>query len=239
MPYKVGYRCCMLLLYIILSIIMIKTLVMIEIKIVLGGHIHDNNTVVNISDIGEQDEALLCYTNATDRCKNAGQLFVRGWYFPSGVAVKISDYNDSIYRNRDQSVVRLNRRNNATSPSGVFRCAVPDANGTSQSIYVGIYPEEGGILTITEPPNYSFDHVQIITCTSKGGPATNVEWLKDGQILGHKYEQQKRIVNQITAEYQSILSLGQSTPDEIIGKYTCRVNNARGGANETIHLHGS
>ena len=210
---------------------------MTEIKIVLGGHIHDNNSVVNISDIGESDDALLCYTNASNCCKRPGQV-AGEWYFPSEVAIKIFMFGDDIYRDRAPSVVRLNRRNNATSPSGVFRCEIPDASGTNQSIYIGVYPEGEGVITINELPSYSFDHDQFLTCTSRGGPATNVEWLKDGQILGDEYEQQKRIINQTTAEYQSVLSLSQLNPEEVIGNYTCRVNNARGGDNKTIRLHG-
>ena len=211
---------------------------MTEVKIILGGHVHGNNTVINITDIDQHDEALLCYTNAYNCCRNVGQG-VREWYFPSKVAVGIYADGNDFYRDRAQSVVRLNRRTNSTSPSGVFRCAIPDANGTTQNIYVGIYSQGKGAPTINELPTYSFDLNQIITCTSTGGPATTVEWLKDGQILQVvQYDQQKRIINQTTAEYQSILSLGRSIPDKVIGNYTCRVNNSRGAAIKTIHLYG-
>ena len=149
---------------------------------------------------------------------------------------------NDINRNRGPSVLRLisTLNDNIYPDGGVYRCEIPDANGTSQNIYVGIYPEGDleGVLTITKLPNYSFDIVQVIICTSAGGPATNVEWLKDGKILGDKYEQLKRIINLTTAEYQSILTLGQLIPEEVIGNYTCRVSNARGEANKTIHLHG-
>ena len=44
----------------------------------------------------------------------------------------------SIYRNRGASVVQLNRRNNAQSPTGLYRCEIPDASGTAQNIFVAI-----------------------------------------------------------------------------------------------------
>ena len=215
---------------------------MAEIKIVLGGHIYDNNSVINIHDIGENDEALLCYTNASDCCKAPAQI-VGQWHFPNGVPIDISTAlaSEEFYRNRAQSVVRLNRRNNATSPNGVYRCEIPDANGDSQNIYIGIYPSRSGVgePTINNFPEYrSYNNSQILTCTSAGGPATTVEWLKDGKILGDEYEQLKRIINLTTAEYQSTLSLGQSIPDEVIGNYTCRVSNARDKDSKIIHLHG-
>ena len=205
----------------------------------MDGNLHASNTIVDVNDIGNTNcEALLCLTNATNCCGNnygnQGE-----WYLPSGVPA--DDSNDVHFsRNRGPSVLRLTQ-NGSTSLQlmGVFRCEIPDASGVSQNLYIGIYPPGVGVPVINKLPEYSYNTSQMLTCTSTGGPATNVEWWKDGQILGHEYEQQKRIVNQTTAEYQSILSLGRSMPDEIIGKYTCRVNNARGGANETIHLHGS
>ena len=42
------------------------------------------------------------------------------------------------------SAVSLNRAGSGASQTGVFRCDLPDASGTSQSLYVGIYPEHDG-----------------------------------------------------------------------------------------------
>ena len=208
-----------------------------EVKIVLGGHIHGNNTIVTIADIDQNDSALLCYTNAFNCCKTTGQ-YAGDWYFPDGMPVKIFAVGDDFYRNRDRSVVRLNRRNNAISPTGVFRCEIHNASGVSQNIYAGIYPEGEGAPAINELPNYSYDLNQVITCISTGGPATTVEWSKNGQILGDEYEQQKRIINQTTSEYHSTLSLSKLRPDGVIGNYTCKVNNSRGACAKTIHLYG-
>ena len=159
---------------------------------------------------------------------------------PSGVPA--SDSNGMHFsRNRGPSVLRLNRStlNDDISPAGVFRCEIPDASGIRQYVYIGIYPPRVGAPMINKFPEYSYNNSQILTCTSIGGPATTVDWLKDGQTLGDEYEQQKGIINQTTAEYQSVLSLGQSRPDEVIGNYTCRVNNARGGDTKTIRLYGT
>ena len=32
------------------------------------------------------------------------------------------------------------------APSGMYHCEIPDASGTSQNLYVGIYPQEDGEL---------------------------------------------------------------------------------------------
>ena len=47
------------------------------------------------------------------------------------------------------------RRGSGTPPSGVYRCEIPDASGTSQNIYVGIYPQGVGELKM---------HINFIQC---------------------------------------------------------------------------
>ena len=60
------------------------------------------------------------------------------WYFPDGTLVPTGNTN-SIYRNRDLSAVRLNRMSTVEAPTGIYRCEVPDASGTTQSVSVGLY----------------------------------------------------------------------------------------------------
>ena len=208
-----------------------------EIAIFLDDKLYKNNSLVNISDIGNTNsEALLCLTNSIRCCPINGAH--EEWYTPSGAPVGNSEVNADFHRSSGPSVVYLLRLNDATSPTGVFRCAIPDASGTSQSIYVGVYPLGEGAPTVNDPLDYRYDLNQTLTCTSIGGPATTVQWWKDGQQLGDEYDQQKRVVNEITSKYQSVLSLGKKIPDDIVGKYTCFVSNVRGADNKTIHLHG-
>ena len=50
---------------------------------------------------------------------------------PDGNPVK-----ETPHRERDSTVVHLLRNYDATSPTGVFHCEIPDAFGTLQNIYV-------------------------------------------------------------------------------------------------------
>ncbi|MCG8620649.1 MAG: hypothetical protein MJE68_01440, partial [Proteobacteria bacterium] len=104
----------------------------------LRGQSIANNSYVNINDIGERDDALLCHTDKTDCCSGsynrAGE-----WYYPSGIQVGIyGDYYDEFYRNRGTRVVRLNYRQGSFTERGLFRCEVPDASNINQRIYVNI-----------------------------------------------------------------------------------------------------
>ena len=93
----------------------------------------DNDSFVDVDDIGEGDTALLCHTNDTDCCTNAQtgtDVALGKWFFPGGTNVPSSGSN--FFRNRGQSVVRLNRRNNP-SERGRFICEL-----LGDTIYVNI-----------------------------------------------------------------------------------------------------
>ena len=87
---------------------------------------------------------LFCLTPNTECCssnetRNGGTL--GEWYLPDGAL--LSTAGTAFTRGHIASAVTLNRLS-GTSLTGVFRCDVPDASGTSQSIYVGIYPYSDG-----------------------------------------------------------------------------------------------
>ena len=206
-----------------------------EVNLVLNGYIYGNNSIVTVDDIAENDSALLCYTNSDGCCESSRK---GEWYFPSGTTVGVMNDGGDLYRNRGPSVVRLNRRNNAMMPTGVFRCEIPDVNGTNQSIYVGIYPHGEGTPVINNSLSYSYNQTQSLECTSIGGPATNVKWWKNDVLLDDQYDQYKIVINETSSEYQNILSLYQKSPEEVIGSYICLVRNTRGERNRTIQLNG-
>ena len=68
---------------------------------------------------------------------------MREWYFPNGSSVGINGAGHSFYRDRVPSIVRLNRRHNATSPNGIFWCIIPSSITplpiTTKIIYIGVY----------------------------------------------------------------------------------------------------
>ena len=94
---------------------------------------------MNITDIGESSNALLCITNRSDCCwsHTGGQ-----WYYPNNASkVGVMGSNGDFYRNRGPSVVRLNRRNNVRSPTGIYHCVIPDQG---YALYIGVYNIDQG-----------------------------------------------------------------------------------------------
>ena len=110
----------------------------------LRGITYQNNSLVTLEDIGEWDDALLCLTDNTACCSRAQSpaMVMGDWYYPSGTGVPNNGEGWDFYRNRDQSVVRMNRRRGGVN--GTYRCVIPDTTGVNQTIYIGVYTAGSG-----------------------------------------------------------------------------------------------
>ena len=111
----------------------------------LRGRLYGNNSIVNLNEIGHDNEALLCLTNYTDCCSGDSSAERLGhWYLPNST-IPVNARSVDFYRNRGLSAVRLHRHNDSTMLSGIFRCEIPDANRVNQTIYIGIYMQRDGM----------------------------------------------------------------------------------------------
>ena len=105
-----------------------------------------NNGYVDVDDIGEDNNALLCHSNKTYCCDiksvNRPEDRAGEWHFSCNESINMGigilrQRTNAFYRKRGPSTVLLNRRGNP-SQRGCFRCEVPDANDVSQIIFVNI-----------------------------------------------------------------------------------------------------
>ena len=85
------------------------------------------------------------------------------------------------------------------------------------------------------------DQSRTLTCTSTGGPATTVNWRRDGVVitLNATHQQTKRLVDAVNGTYQTVLTIDPSVgQSDIVGTYNCTVENARGESSETVVVPG-
>ena len=109
---------------------------MTDIFFELGGEMLLNNSAISIADVGEGRRALFCRTDNVTCCRSpnsAGQF-----YFPNGDQVRTRRFGQGIYRNRRSQHIRLNRESGVTTPTGVYRCEIPDASGVTQNIFINL-----------------------------------------------------------------------------------------------------
>ncbi len=115
--------------------------------LLLKGHYFPNNSVINISDIGEDSDALYCFTDESRCCRSQDNFLqgIRDWYFPDGNPVRNKTANTLSATRGPRSVIL--HRDNVLVPNGIYRCQIYDEN-----TYVGIYSNSEGINVI----NYYF-----------------------------------------------------------------------------------
>ena len=101
----------------------------------LNGIAYPNNSVISLSEVGENEHALLCKTDLVPCCGTLPNRFGE-FYYPNGDTVSVKGLGHGFYRDRGAQMVCLNRREGVTSPTGKFRCAIPDASGTMRYLFV-------------------------------------------------------------------------------------------------------
>ena len=103
-----------------------------------------------ISDIGtaNDDTALLCHTNhPPDMTAGNGNMHSGGqWFRPDGSEVFPGGSSVGFRRNRGPMVIRLYRNTASTDPpvQGIYYCQIDDDTDTLQTVYVGLYNDDGG-----------------------------------------------------------------------------------------------
>ena len=123
----------------------------------LNGRIIPNNTILDINEVGEGDQALLCLTNLTSCCRRPDTINMTGaignWLYSNGE--NIPNFNTTqqsmglgrFYGNRGMSMVRLNHLRTGVRPleveEGLLQCSIPDDNDDFQDLFVGVYAESG------------------------------------------------------------------------------------------------
>ena len=109
-----------------------------------------NHSYVDLSQVGDDYyyESVWCVTDLETCCSGAEGPHRGDWYFPNGTRLPFSGDGD-IFENRNAQGVDLRRRNNANSPTGIYRCDIPtiavhDDYSVRKSVYVGLYAYPGG-----------------------------------------------------------------------------------------------
>ena len=105
-----------------------------------GGQFYD---VDQNNDPSNTNDALWCQS-----AKNDSDIGV--WYYPNGTEVPLFDggfTNSSapspLFSKRFSGQIALARRAALTGYEGLYKCIIPDENGVSQTLVVGVYTTNG------------------------------------------------------------------------------------------------
>ena len=99
------------------------------------------------------------------------------------------------------------------------------------------------IFFIEQPSVLSFDIVNtnstsfVLNCISTNSPATSITITKDNELFTN-YDVHQVLINRYTSTYHNYIRI-DGNPDELEGRYSCRVLNSAGLSNsESIDIQG-
>ena len=112
-----------------------------------------NHSYVNLSTVGsasDNSDSVVCHTDLSTCCTGPH----RGdWYFPAGDRLPFAGSSVPIGLGRTAQIAIIRRTNDATGPTGIYRCRIPtnavhhDTDiSVRETVYVGLYPADGGKL---------------------------------------------------------------------------------------------
>ena len=217
-----------------------------------GYHTLPNNTFIWYKDIGVGEDALNCLTGNIDCCNDSntgGWRDGRGDLFQQE-----EDGASCLYVSRGDGVIKLNHISPSCSPQtpGMWRCDIPDANGEMQSLYgyIGRTAGDGIELLFTLSPSYIYLQIKItgrldgsvfvaftlhtdpgssvpeftISCQTRGGPPTTVQWSIDGTKIEEvaDYNTSQIVLDTYNVVYESRLLVR----NRIGGNYNCLITNS-------------
>ena len=101
----------------------------------------------------DNSDSVVCHTDLSTCC-SGGQGIHRGdWYFPNGAVLPFVGNTVPIGLGRGAQIAIIRRTNDATGPTGIYRCDIPTIavhydtdQSVGETVYVGLYPADGGKL---------------------------------------------------------------------------------------------
>ena len=103
-------------------------------------------------DRSDPGNTVRCHSDLTTCCSSDEGDHRGELYFPDGNPLGNAYGSGDIYKRRGDQVIHLRRRNDVTSPSGIYYCEIPtiavndDVDAiTGETVYVGLYPPNEGI----------------------------------------------------------------------------------------------
>ena len=111
----------------------------------LPNHSYVDLTTVG-DDISDSGDTVICHTDLSTCCTPVQGIHRGAWLFPGRRQLQTQNSNNIIFDDEPQSV-HIRRRNNATSPTGIYRCDIETLavnTITRETVFVGLYPPNEG-----------------------------------------------------------------------------------------------
>ena len=116
-------KCTVVVLVLILSLVEVHSQTAPYVSFMgvnLPNHAYVDLTTVE-EDIGDPGDTVRCHSDLTTCCTNSQGVHRGSWFFPDGEELPFASTSDDIVMDREPQEVHIRRRNDAMSPSGIYR----------------------------------------------------------------------------------------------------------------------
>lgn len=79
---------------------------------------------------------MLCKQTIKKECCGTVPNQFGKFYYPDDIRVPIASQGQGFCHNRGEQIIHLNRREDDTSPTGTYRCEIPDSDDVIVTIYI-------------------------------------------------------------------------------------------------------
>ena len=115
-----------------------------------------NHSYVDLSTVGSEldnSDSVVCHSDLATCCSGTQGVHRGDWSFPNGTVLQFSGPGVTIYLGRAAQIAIIRRTNDATEPTGIYRCRIATIavhsnsdESAGETVYVGLYPADGGKL---------------------------------------------------------------------------------------------
>ena len=112
-----------------------------------------DHSYVDISQVGTSDsDSVQCHTDLSTCCSPSQGSHRGDWYFPNGERLPFPG-GDGVVESRQAQRVDLRHTTGVIEPNGIYHCDIEttagvNGNGMRESVYVGLYPSNGGKFSV-------------------------------------------------------------------------------------------
>ena len=113
-----------------------------------------DHSYVDLSTVGsalDNSDSVVCHTDLGTCCSGPQSIHRGNWSFPDGTILPFAGNSVPIGLGRNAQIAVIRRTNEATGPTGIYRCDIPTIAvhsntdiSVGKTVYVGLYPTNGG-----------------------------------------------------------------------------------------------
>ena len=131
---------------------------------------HSYVDLSTVGNAGDNSDSVVCHTDLSPCCSGSEGSHRGDWSFPDGTVLPFISKSVPIGLGRGIMIAVIRRTNDATGPTGIYRCCIATNavhsntdESVGETVYVGLYTADGGKLKhrlAADTNLYKYKHIK-------------------------------------------------------------------------------